>query len=65
MQHRTVIVVAHRLSTVKDADMIVMFKQGGIVDTGTHDVLLSRCTPYRILVQRQLQWGAEEVKDDL
>lgn len=63
MQHRTVIVVAHRLSTVKDADMIVMFKQGGIVDTGTHETLLSRCQPYRILVQRQLQWGTEENKD--
>jgi ABC-type multidrug transport system ATPase subunit len=58
MVHRTVIVIAHRLSTVKDATEIVMFGQGGILARGTHEELLRICEPYEKLVQRQLtQWS--------
>jgi energy-coupling factor transporter ATP-binding protein EcfA2 len=58
MINRTVIVIAHRLSTVKDASEIVMFGNGGIVARGTHEVLLQTCEPYERLVQRQLtQWN--------
>lgn len=58
MINRTVIVIAHRLSTVKDATEIVMFGNGGIVARGTHEFLLQTCEPYERLVQRQLtQWN--------
>ena len=40
--HRTVLVIAHRLSTVRKADQIVCMKEGGIIELGTHDDLLSR-----------------------
>ncbi|KAF2258210.1 multidrug resistance protein 1 [Lojkania enalia] len=39
---RTTIAVAHRLSTIKDADLIVVFARGKIVETGTHDQLLAK-----------------------
>lgn len=38
---RTTIAVAHRLSTIKDADLIIVFARGKIVETGTHQALLS------------------------
>ena len=40
MKNRTSLVVAHRLSTIKNADMICVFHEGEIVEQGTHDELL-------------------------
>ena len=54
MEGRTVIIVAHRLSTIKGADVIVMMKDHGIVDKGTHDELMDRCDDYKDLVRKQL-----------
>ena len=51
---RSVIVVAHRLSTVKDADQIGVMSQGVIEDCGTHAELMERCDRYQTLVQRQM-----------
>lgn len=45
----TMVVIAHRLSTVLDADQIVVLDKGQIVDTGTHQELLSRCEQYQRL----------------
>ncbi len=59
MVNRTVIVIAHRLSTVKDANVIVMFGNGGIIASGTHEELLLTCEPYAKLVKRQLTQGRE------
>ncbi|MGA5520540.1 ABC transporter ATP-binding protein [Streptomyces pseudogriseolus] len=56
---RAVIVVAHRLSTVQDADLIVVVDEGHVVDRGTHEELLTRSVLYRELVHGQsLRGGA-------
>lgn len=41
-QGRTTLVVAHRLSTIKDADFIVVMDQGKVAETGTHEELMER-----------------------
>ncbi|MCX5658783.1 MAG: ABC transporter ATP-binding protein [Planctomycetota bacterium] len=51
---RTIFVIAHRLSTVVDADLIVVMADGQIVDRGTHAELLTRCAMYQTLTQTQL-----------
>jgi subfamily B ATP-binding cassette protein MsbA len=53
MTNRTVIVIAHRLSTVRRADKIVVLDRGGIVETGKHDELLSKGGIYRRLYELQ------------
>ncbi len=51
---RTSIVIAHRLSTVRDADLIVVLRTAAVVETGTHETLLARGGLYAQLVSRQL-----------
>ncbi len=53
MADRTVLVIAHRLATVQEADQIVVLEQGRIVDSGTHDALMQRGGRYRELCERQ------------
>ena len=53
MTGRTVLVIAHRLATVQEADQIVVLEQGSIVDRGTHDQLMRRGGRYRDLCERQ------------
>ncbi|TKG87818.1 peptidase domain-containing ABC transporter [Puteibacter caeruleilacunae] len=55
---RTVVVVAHRLSTVKKADQIVVLEQGEIVEKGTHQELVKRKGAYFKLVKDQLELGS-------
>jgi ABC-type multidrug transport system fused ATPase/permease subunit len=50
---RTVLIVAHRLSTIRRAQQIVVLDNHRIVDVGSHDVLLGRCTKYQDLIKRQ------------
>lgn len=54
---KTVVIVAHRLSTVKGADQIVVMKQGRIVEIGTHDELVDKRGVYYTLVKNQLELG--------
>ncbi|WP_027368395.1 ABC transporter ATP-binding protein [Desulfocurvibacter africanus] len=51
---RTTFVIAHRLSTVVDADRICVIRGGRIEESGTHDELLARCGYYAYLVERQV-----------
>ena len=53
MRGRTVLVIAHRLATVQEADQIVVLERGRIVDRGTHDTLMQRGGRYRDLCERQ------------
>jgi ATP-binding cassette subfamily C protein CydCD len=62
MAERTVIVIAHRLSTVRDADAIVVMQEGRAVETGTHAALLARGGAYARLVAWQIA-GAEAAGD--
>ncbi|EPZ35336.1 ABC transporter domain-containing protein [Rozella allomycis CSF55] len=55
---RTTLVVAHRLSTIKNADLIVVMQQGEIIETGTHEELINKKGKYYELVEAQsLQQG--------
>jgi len=54
MRGRTTILIAHRTSTVRDADQIAVLKDGGIIERGTHDELLERGGYYADLYQKQL-----------
>ncbi|MCU0377641.1 MAG: peptidase domain-containing ABC transporter [Bacteroidales bacterium] len=55
---RTVIIVAHRLSTVRYADLIVVLEKGSITETGNHEELIVRKGAYYRLVKDQLELGA-------
>ena len=52
---RTTFVIAHRLSTVRRADLILLMEEGRIVERGTHDELMSAGGLYREMVVRQME----------
>ena len=52
-KNHTVIMVAHRLSTIIDADQIIYMEDGKVLDHGTHSELMSRCMPYRELYENE------------
>lgn len=54
---KTVVIVAHRLSTVKNADQIVVLERGEIAETGTHKELVEKKGAYFNLVKDQLELG--------
>jgi ATP-binding cassette subfamily B protein len=54
MAHRTILIVTHRVSTVRDADRIIVLEGGVIRDVGTHDQLVRRNELYRRLCEAQL-----------
>ena len=53
MRGRTTLIIAHRLSTVRDADRVLVLEGGKIVQTGTHAALVAEDGLYRKLVERQ------------
>lgn len=54
---RTVIIVAHRLSTVRNADKIIVIDKGRVAETGTHETLTRKKGLYYELVKNQLELG--------
>ena len=59
MRDRTTIVIAHRLSTVRDADRLAVLDRGRLVETGTHTELLASGGLYARLIRRQMA-GAQQ-----
>lgn len=60
LENRTSIVIAHRLSTVRNADRIIVMDQGRIVEEGSHEELLARGGMYRELCEMQLMGISQE-----
>ena len=58
---RTVLVIAHRLSTVRDVDEILVLERGSIVERGAHDVLLSLKGRYYSLWMQQAQSQSQPI----
>ncbi|KAG1947910.1 ATP-dependent translocase ABCB1 [Pimephales promelas] len=61
---RTTIIVAHRLSTIRNADVIAGFQDGEIAELGTHDELMERKGIYHTLVNMQMFKGTEDTEED-
>jgi ATP-binding cassette subfamily B protein len=51
--NKTTIIIAHRISTIQNADKIIIVDDGEVVDIGTHESLLKRCALYKDMVERQ------------
>lgn len=60
MEDRTTFIIAHRITTVKRADLVLVMDDGRIVQQGTHADLLEREGPYRRFVQMQWQLGLDD-----
>lgn len=56
-KEKTMVVVAHRLSTVRNADQIIVLEKGKIVETGNHDELITKKGVYYQLIKNQLELG--------
>jgi ABC-type multidrug transport system fused ATPase/permease subunit len=62
MRDRTTIVIAHRLSTVRNADMLVVLENGRVVEIGAHAELIGRNGLYARLIRRQLGRTGERLR---
>ena len=62
-KNRTVVIIAHRLSTVRNADQIVVLDQGRIIETGNHEELLEVKGAYYNLVKNQLELDKLDAKE--
>lgn len=56
-QNRTVIIIAHRLSTVRDADNIIVLENGSLIEQGSHQELIKKEGAYYKLIKNQLELG--------
>jgi multiple sugar transport system ATP-binding protein len=62
MRDRTTVVIAHRLSTVRNADMLVVLENGRVVEIGSHAELVARNGLYARLIRRQLGGDRERLR---
>ncbi len=53
MKERTMFIIAHRFSTIRNVSKIIVFKEGNIIDFGTHEELYGRCPYYKGLYDKQ------------
>jgi ABC-type multidrug transport system fused ATPase/permease subunit len=65
MKNRTSFVIAHRLSTVRRADAIVVIERGRVVDMGTHEELMGGGGTYARLYEMQLQDEPADVEAEV
>ncbi len=63
MRGRTTIAIAHRLSTLRDANRLIVLDRGNVVETGSHDELMAREGEYYQLYQAQAR--NVDIEDDL
>ena len=61
---RTTLIIAHRLATVRSADMIVVVEQGRVIETGSHDELLKQKGAYALLYERQFHHSDGLIHDE-
>jgi len=61
VKNRTCIIIAHRLSTVLNADLIIVLANGSIVDTGRHNELYSHCQLYHELCEKQFKLSPNKI----
>ncbi len=62
-RNRTSIIIAHRLSTVRNSDMIVVLQEGGIAEKGSHDELMEMDGLYKQLYEMQFKYESEEEEE--
>ena len=55
IKNKTTLVIAHRLSTIHSANMIFVMKNGKVIDSGNHDLLINNCEEYKSLYKKQLK----------
>jgi ABC-type multidrug transport system fused ATPase/permease subunit len=63
MQGRTTFVIAHRLSTVREADLILVLQDGAIVEQGTHEELMAQHGIYQDIYELQLRPQEERIRE--
>ena len=54
-KNKTTLVIAHRLSSIHNANKIFVMKQGKVINSGNHEFLISNCEEYKLLYQKQLK----------
>ena len=59
MEGKTTFISAHRLSTIRDADVILVMDKGDVVEAGTHEELLQKEGIYKTLVQKSMENPSE------